>query len=392
MAAERLLQHGEPAGLGRKAFDGADRWRRRPAPRASGRRAPARRRSGPCRRRRRRARSRHACRSAPSLWRRKSVSSMRGSASASYRAAIELRNGRGGAHRRSGAASTRLLDGGAAELAHEHCGDSRRSRADRPARRAPRRMRRARHRARAVEIGKVADDRAVGNAADREPHVRLRAPRPRRPRSRNRRGGARIRGTRSHARRCGTGTRRASINSSSLRAVDIMPGEEINRRNAPPLLPSTTDAMAPLSASRTSGNSALGSACATEPQTVPRLRVCACPTHGNAAARSGWRSASSGHARSSACRTPAPTRMAFASTAIFASSAQMHDVDQRLSGAPCASTASARRLCPPARMRASLAFGGKRGMRLRQRPGAQIVEAGGLQDRPRARLGACSAG
>jgi hypothetical protein len=31
-------------------------------------------------------------------------------------------------------------------------------------------------------------------------------------------------------------------------------------------------------------------------------------------------------------------------------------------------------------------------MRLRQRTGAQIVEAGGLQDRPRARPGACSVG
>src|SRR5579875_3013773 len=36
------------------------------------------------------------------------------------------------------------------------------------------------------------------------------------------------------------------------------------------------------SATATSGSSALGSACASEPHTVPRLRVCAWPTYGSA--------------------------------------------------------------------------------------------------------------
>jgi hypothetical protein len=31
-------------------------------------------------------------------------------------------------------------------------------------------------------------------------------------------------------------------------------------------------------------------------------------------------------------------------------------------------------------------------MRLRQCPGPQVIEAGGLQESPRARFGACSAG
>ena len=70
---------------------------------------------------------------------------------------------------------------------------------------------------------------------------------------------------------------------------------------------------------------------------------------------------------------------------------QMHDVDQDF------------RACHPHRQHRHqalsagedagiLSLGGKRGMRLRQRPGAQVVEAGGLQDSPRARSGACSAG
>src|ERR1043165_7096766 len=43
----------------------------------------------------------------------------------------------------------------------------------------------------------------------------------------------------------------------------------------------------PFSVARTSGISAPGSALATEPPIVPRLRVAACPTHGSALARRG---------------------------------------------------------------------------------------------------------
>ena len=66
----------------RQALD-RDELRRRPAPRASGRPAPPRRRAGPCRRRKRRARNRHGCRSAAAAWRRQSASVSRGSTSTS---------------------------------------------------------------------------------------------------------------------------------------------------------------------------------------------------------------------------------------------------------------------------------------------------------------------
>ncbi len=84
-------------------------------------------------------------------------------------------------------------------------------------------------------------------------------------------------------RRIAAGSCTASIISSSARAVVIMPSEELG--GAEPLHAAANafgaDALHRLRApSGTSGISALGSAWATEPQTVPRLRVCAWPTQG----------------------------------------------------------------------------------------------------------------
>src|SRR3954447_9570472 len=78
----------------------------------------------------------------------------------------------------------------------------------------------------------------------------------------------------------------ASISSSSLRAVDISPMKNSSAftLRRPALDDKTTS---PPSAASTSGSSALGSASATEPHTVPLARVCQCPTQGSAALSSG---------------------------------------------------------------------------------------------------------
>ena len=60
------------------------------------------------------------------------------------------------------------------------------------------------------------------------------------------------------------------------------------------------------SATATSGISALGSACASEPQIVPRLRVWRCPTCGSASAKSGIACGMRGSRSASAWRTSAP--------------------------------------------------------------------------------------
>ena len=147
MAAEGLLQYRQTARLGRQRLRRCGCRRRRPAPRASGRRVPAHRRSRWCRRRRRHARSRHECRSAPRSWRRKSVSSMRGSASRLDHAAVE-RETHGmtlvGAQRGIGGPPRWWRGPSGARVR----GDSARWRAGRRAHRAPRRTRRARRRAR----------------------------------------------------------------------------------------------------------------------------------------------------------------------------------------------------------------------------------------------------
>ena len=270
------------------------------------------------------------------MWRRKSVSSMRGSASPSTARPLTCEAHRYGARRRSGAASARLLDGLRAELAHQHCGDSLRSRAGRRARRVRRRTPRARRRSHRRNRARSGGPRRRRPPAARSFPLRP----PRRRRWRNRHAGARTRGTRSlrPARRQGNDT--ASISSSSLRAVDIRPVKKSSAatRRCPVL---DERMMSPPSARRHSGSSALGSASATEPHTVPRARVCACPTQGSACASSGWRAASSGHASNSACRTDAPTRIASSSTANAAEFFDMHDIEHAPSAAPCASRAAA---------------------------------------------------
>ena len=72
----------------------------------------------------------------------------------------------------------------------------------------------------------------------------------------------------------------------------------------------------PPSVARQSGSSALGSAKATEPQTVPRLRVWTWPSRGSAAASIGDRRASGGQASNSAWVVAAPTSMTAPSSLI----------------------------------------------------------------------------
>src|SRR5579859_8141215 len=60
-------------------------------------------------------------------------------------------------------------------------------------------------------------------------------------------------------------------------------------------------------AAKAAGSSAAGSACATDPPTVPRLRICACPTQPIASCRSGHDSAITFERSTSACRVMAPT-------------------------------------------------------------------------------------
>ena len=135
----------------------------------------------------------------------------------------------------------------------------------------------------AIEARKIARHRHVRDAADGEADAVAR---------RHRRAGddGEIAvAARDFAKRAALADRRgndtASIISSSARAVAIMPVKKSfagTRRRRLALRRCTS----PPSASSTSGNSALGSACAIEPQTVPRLRVWAWPVHGNASAAS----------------------------------------------------------------------------------------------------------
>ena len=60
-------------------------------------------------------------------------------------------------------------------------------------------------------------------------------------------------------------------------------------------------------AANAAGSSAAGSACATDPPTVPRLRICAWPTQPIASCRSGHDSAITFERSTSECRVMAPT-------------------------------------------------------------------------------------
>lgn len=102
-----------------------------------------------------------------------------------------------------------------------------------------------------------------------------------------------------------SGKRTSASNSSGARAVISMPWKKsaagsVRRFEA---LRSTTS---PPSASSTSGISALGSACATEPQTVPRLRIWKCEMKGKACASSGTSCASDWRHSTLPCVAAAP--------------------------------------------------------------------------------------
>ena len=222
MAAERLLQYGQATRLRRKPFDGADvgavgLHRERQA--GAGRHAVNFDRAGAA----------HAVLAADmGAGHRQIVTQEIGQQHARlgiglYRAAIELKPNavaRVGAQARHRRASSIV---GPTKLADEIAAITRGrvqivARVELPGKCVERVVERV-----AVESGKSRARRAVGDAADREPHAVRRAPPPRRPRWRNRRGDGRIRGTRSRAPGARHGASTASISSSSLRAVDIMP-------------------------------------------------------------------------------------------------------------------------------------------------------------------------
>ena len=118
---------------------------------------------------------------------------------------------------------------------------------------------------------------------------------------------------------------------------------------APPLLAISSSASR---ARATAGYSAAGSAWASEPPTVPRLRIWKWPMRGVAAARSGAAAAMSSRSSTSHCRTMAPSVSAVADASTMRSDATR----------PTSTSASKRarrrlsigtRLCPPARTLAS---------------------------------------
>ena len=76
-------------------------------------------------------------------------------------------------------------------------------------------------------------------------------------------------------------------------------------RVPPPLLRSSTPASLATSAA---GTSAVGNACATLPQSVPRLRICVVETAASAAATSGQLRPIAGSCSTRACVTMAPIR------------------------------------------------------------------------------------
>ena len=148
------------------------------------------------------------------------------------------------------------------------------------------------------------------------------------------------------------GKRTASIISSTPQSVDMMPIKKLSAatRRDPRR---DRSSISPLSVMRTSGSSALGSACATEPQTVPRLRVCACPTHGSAAARSGWLETRFAYCSTWRCLTVAPTRIV-PSAPSMRSRPGSRIISMTTLGRAMRMLSMGISVCPPARTRASV--------------------------------------
>ena len=222
---------------------------------------------------------------------------------------------------------------------------------------------------RVVERGAVECSEVLRRQAGRQPR-RSRAAclvrwRPRHMRRwRNRRGGARTRGRRGLRRAWRRGSAPPRSARRRSRAVDIRPVKKSSAATRRFPLPDD-NSISPLSATNASGISALGSASAAEPQTVPRARVCACPTQGSASASSGWRFASSGHASSAACRSAAPTRIALSFIDDAAQLGDVHDVDQHLRPRHPHRKQRHQRL-PAGDDRCVPAFGGQRLVRFRE--------------------------
>ncbi len=284
----------------------------------------------------------------PSPWRRKSESSVRGSARPTCSRPLT--------RRRTARSSTRDPRGQQRAQRRHTRGLSpvaRRSHAGRP--RAPRRRPRApppplRRR---PAPARAPPRRRGRRTARRRRARRARGPgrrrRPRRP-ARSRRAGGRSRRTRSGLRQGAAGMRSAVSSSPSASAVENGPRKraEAGIARSPP---AEATIASPSSASSTAGSSAAGSACAMLPPTVPRLRVAGWPTCCSASASSGARSATSDERRASAWRVVAPSR-----------SAPLAEIPESEATRPTSTSADGRarrrlsigtRLCPPASTLAS---------------------------------------
>ena len=301
-----MLVEGLPAAGPARAPRSCGRRSRRPGSRASGTSAPARRRAGRCTRRTRRARSRPWCRSGPAS-RMKSESSVRGSTSASCVDAVDphlhARPASTSARRVSSATSARRC-GSSTVAAGERRGLAR-------ARAVAQRRLGARRARPAPSTATAAWPRASTTAA---PAVR---------RSRRGCGAYSANAVRAPSGSGGTRSRSAArrARSRSQRADEEL-GASV-RVPAASAARSGRRARAARPAAR-----AAGSACATEPPTVPRARVAAWPTWRTAWASSGQCRATSGERSSAAWRTVAPIRSVPLAAAQHAEAGDRVDVDE----------------------------------------------------------------
>ena len=238
---------------------------------------------------------------APSAWRRKSDSSMRGSASAASLRPLSVSVTRAFRFGSRGASSG-LRDHVRAEIAEQVAPQRRARRADPRSLRALPPMSRDAPRRASPSIRRTIGRPAMPPTPSRTAPPCRRPPRPRRWRSRHGAAPLRRRPT-----PCPV-DRKAHRDDQLVRRRapwSACPAETrlAARTRSPRRERSTTS---PPSTASASGNSELGSACAIEPQTVPLLRVWKWPTNGSAAASSGRICASAGHAINLFCVTAAP--------------------------------------------------------------------------------------